>query len=55
MEESSNQYLPLDHPTTNQEVETHRSPTMSSKKGHQESKTNKDHHMYILETRIHVM
>lgn len=55
MEEPSDQYLPLDHPATNQEVETDWRPAVGSQEGHQESKSNEDHHMHILETRIQVM
>lgn len=50
VEPALHQQRPLEAEGCNEEVETHGSKAVPLQKGHQEAKSNKDHHMDILET-----
>lgn len=50
MEEALHQCCPLQGKGCDQEVEAHAAEAVALQEGHEEAKTNEDHHMHILET-----
>ena len=49
MKEPTEQHVPLEDKSCNHHVEANRRVAIALQESHQKTKTNEDHHMYILE------
>lgn len=49
VEPALHEQSPLDSESSDQEVESYAAEAVTFQEGHEETKTNKDHHMHILE------